>query len=149
MSLGENIKQARNAKNMTQAQIAEALSVSPQAVSKWETSETYPDGSMLVPLANLLGISLDTLFDNKMEMCAALPDVAERIGALIKATPYPDCMDLARELCWQIERGLFGFGCSGKYTPGDLEKYLGLSSFICNEKTFLFSIRAICLTINF
>ena len=36
MSLGENIKQARNAKNMTQAQLAEALSVSPQAVSKWE-----------------------------------------------------------------------------------------------------------------
>ena len=76
MSLGENIKQARNAKNMTQAQLAEALRVSPQAVSKWETSETYPDGSILVPLANLLGVSLDTLFDNKMETCAALPDVA-------------------------------------------------------------------------
>lgn len=136
MSLGENIKQARNAKNMTQAQLAEALRVSPQAVSKWETSETYPDGSILVPLANLLGVSLDTLFDNKMETCAALPDVAERIGALIKATPYPDRMDLARELCWQIERGLFRFGCSGKYTPGDLEKYRGLSSFICNDHGF-------------
>lgn len=125
MSLGENIKQARNAKTMTQAQLAEALRVSPQAVSKWETSETYPDGSMLVPLANLLGISLDTLFDNKMETCAALPDVAERIGALIKATPYPDRMDLARELCWQIERGLFRFGCSGKYTPATLKNTAG------------------------
>lgn len=121
MSLGENIKQARNAKNMTQAQLAEALSVSPQAVSKWETSETYPDGSMLVPLANLLGVSLDTLFDNKMEPRTALPDVAERIGALINSTPSPDCMDLARELCWQIERSLFRFGKPGKYHPGDLK----------------------------
>lgn len=126
MSLGENIKQARNAKNMTQAQLAEALSVSPQAVSKWETSETYPDGSMLVPLANLLGVSLDTLFDNKMEPRTALPDVAERIGALINSTPSPDCMDLARELCWQIERSLFRFGKPGKYHPGDLKKYRGV-----------------------
>ena len=136
MSLGENIKQARNAKNMTQAQLAEALSVSPQAVSKWETSETYPDGSMLVPLANLLGVSLDTLFDNKMEPCAALPDVAERIGALINATPYPNCMNLARELCWQIERSSLRFGKPGKYHPGDLEKYRGLSSFIRNDYGF-------------
>lgn len=136
MSLGENIKQARNAKNMTQAQLAEALSVSPQAVSKWETSETYPDGSMLVPLANLLGVSLDTLFDNKMEPRTALPDVAERIGALINSTPSPDCMDLARELCWQIERSLFRFGKPGKYHPGDLKKYRGVSSFIRNDYGF-------------
>ena len=62
MSLGENIKRARNAKNMTQAQLAEALSVSPQAVSKWERAVCCPDISLLPALADTFGISIDLLF---------------------------------------------------------------------------------------
>jgi transcriptional regulator with XRE-family HTH domain len=50
---------------MTQEQLANLLGVSSQAVSKWETSETYPDGSILVLLANTLEVSLDRLFGNQ------------------------------------------------------------------------------------
>ena len=52
MSLSANIKRLRLEKNLTQEQLATKLGVSAQAVSKWETSETYPDGALLVPLAN-------------------------------------------------------------------------------------------------
>ena len=58
MSLSENIKKARLERQMTQEQLAEKLGISPQAVSKWETSETYPDGALLVPLSNVLGVCI-------------------------------------------------------------------------------------------
>ena len=64
MSLSANIKKLRLEKNLTQEQIATKLGVSAQAVSKWETSETYPDGALLIPLANELEVSLDELFGN-------------------------------------------------------------------------------------
>ena len=53
MSLSGNIRRLRLEKNLTQEQLAAKLGVSAQAVSKWETSETYPDGALLVPLALL------------------------------------------------------------------------------------------------
>ena len=64
MSLSANIKRLRLEKDMTQEQLATKLGVSAQAVSKWETSETYPDGALLVPICNALGTSLDILFGN-------------------------------------------------------------------------------------
>ena len=60
--LGENIRRLRKERRMTQRQLAWHLQVSVQAVSKWETGQTYPDLSMLLPLARLFAVSLDTLF---------------------------------------------------------------------------------------
>ena len=65
MSLARNIRKFRLERNMTQEQLASILGVSAQAVSKWETSETYPDGGLLVSIAGALDVSLDVLFDNK------------------------------------------------------------------------------------
>ena len=64
MKLSENIKKFRLRKKLTQEELANLLGVSAQAVSKWETSETYPDGSLLLPIANALDTSLDALFGN-------------------------------------------------------------------------------------
>ncbi|MBE6652722.1 MAG: helix-turn-helix transcriptional regulator [Ruminococcaceae bacterium] len=67
MNLGNNIKQLRQQKNMTQEQIAEKLGVTYQAVSKWETNANTPDISLLPAIASLLGVSIDALFaDNLM-----------------------------------------------------------------------------------
>lgn len=62
MSLGHQIKEARAARSLTQEALAERLGVVPQTVSKWERDESQPDAALLVPLADALGISLDTLF---------------------------------------------------------------------------------------
>ncbi|MBQ8717786.1 MAG: helix-turn-helix transcriptional regulator [Clostridia bacterium] len=50
---------------MTQRQLAYALRVSVQAVSKWERSESYPDLTLLVPIAELFDVTLDELFGRK------------------------------------------------------------------------------------
>jgi len=61
MKIGGKIIGLRKAKKMTQEQLAELLGVSAPAVSKWETDSSYPDITMLCPLARALGTNVDTL----------------------------------------------------------------------------------------
>lgn len=61
ITVGSNIKRLRTEKGITQEQLADAMNVSCAAVSKWERSETYPDITMLQPLAFYFGVSLDAL----------------------------------------------------------------------------------------
>ena len=61
MNIGTNIKRLRLAKRMTQEQLASMLGVSTAAVSKWEAQNTYPDITLLFPLARLFGVSVDEL----------------------------------------------------------------------------------------
>ena len=61
ITIGTNIKRLRSDKGITQEQLAEAMNVTCAAVSKWERSESYPDISMLQPLAFYFGVSLDEL----------------------------------------------------------------------------------------
>ena len=66
MNIGTNIKQLRQQKNLTQEQVAEALGVSYQAVSKWENNANTPDITLLPEIANLFGISIDALFSDNI-----------------------------------------------------------------------------------
>lgn len=61
MSFGQTIKHLRREANMTQEQLADILSISPQAVSRWETEAAMPDISLLPPLANLFNVTTDLL----------------------------------------------------------------------------------------
>lgn len=61
MSFGKTIKKLRHDADMTQEKLAELLSISPQAVSRWETDIAMPDISLLPPLANLFGVTTDYL----------------------------------------------------------------------------------------
>lgn len=61
MRLGERIYRLRTEKGMSQGDLAEALSVSRQSVSKWETDGATPDLDKLIKLSQLFGISLDEL----------------------------------------------------------------------------------------
>ena len=60
-SLGEAIRAHRMERNMTQEFVAEALGVSRQAVSKWETGTADPSTSNLIALAKLLGVPAEEL----------------------------------------------------------------------------------------
>ncbi len=62
MSFAENLKQARKDKGMSQEELAEMLSVSRQAVGKWEAGQGYPEAEKLIELARKLSLSLDWLF---------------------------------------------------------------------------------------
>ncbi len=59
--LAGRIRLQREKRGLKQLDIAHALQVSPQAVSKWERGENAPDIILLVPLAKLLGVSVDWL----------------------------------------------------------------------------------------
>ncbi len=61
MTIGESIRYYRKKLNLTQAQLAERLNVTRQAVSRWESGTGLPDLSMAVPLARALGITTDEL----------------------------------------------------------------------------------------
>jgi transcriptional regulator with XRE-family HTH domain len=60
-SIGTRIAEARKRKGLTQDQLAEAMGVSPQAVSKWENDISCPDITLLPQLADYFGISVDDL----------------------------------------------------------------------------------------
>ena len=61
LSFGQRLKLIRKESRITQAELAEKLMVSVQAVSKWECDNTMPDVSQLVPLAAILGVTTDCL----------------------------------------------------------------------------------------
>ncbi len=55
---GATIKRLREAKGITQTQLAEQIGVSGKAVSKWETAKGLPDITLIEPLAKVLGVSV-------------------------------------------------------------------------------------------
>ena len=63
MSFGNIIKKLRSDRNMTQEQLAEVLSISAQAVSRWETNIALPDISLLPILANFFDVTTDFLLE--------------------------------------------------------------------------------------
>lgn len=61
MGLGERICKLRTEKNMSQGDLADALEVSRQSISKWETNGSVPELDKLVKLSEIFGVSLDEL----------------------------------------------------------------------------------------
>ena len=70
MNIGNKIKELRKKRGITQEQLANAVGISFQAVSKWENNIALPDITLMPLLANYFGVSTDELFDfslSKME----------------------------------------------------------------------------------
>ncbi len=65
MNIGDVIKYRRQKRNMTQAELAELLHVTPQAVSRWEMGISYPDIAMLPLISEGLFVSSDELLGIK------------------------------------------------------------------------------------
>lgn len=61
MQIGPRIQTLRRSRGWTQEQLAQALKVSRQAVSKWEAGQAMPDGANLVALSRAFGVSMDSL----------------------------------------------------------------------------------------
>ena len=60
--ISQKIKHSRRQHALTQADFAQLLGVSPQAISKWERCECYPDITLLPDLAALLSCSVNDFF---------------------------------------------------------------------------------------
>ena len=62
---GTTIRQLRESRQLTQAELAERIGVSSKTVSKWETGKGLPDITLLQPLAQALGISVIELMNGE------------------------------------------------------------------------------------
>lgn len=60
-AIGQFIKTMRKSKKITQKELAEKLSISSQAVSRWENGDALPDTMLLLDLAEILGVSVDLI----------------------------------------------------------------------------------------
>ena len=62
--IGSKIAEARKRKNISQAQLAQHLFISAQAVGKWERGESFPDIITFNRLAEILGVDLNYFSEN-------------------------------------------------------------------------------------
>ena len=69
VNLGEKIRELRKRDGRKQEDLAKALGVTPQAVSRWEGNGGYPDMGMIPAIANFFHVTIDELFgyDNDRE----------------------------------------------------------------------------------
>ncbi|WP_342084343.1 pentapeptide repeat-containing protein [Dyadobacter sp. OTU695] len=79
--IGEKIAKARKDKSMSQAQLAQQIFISPQAVGKWERGESMPDITTFDRLAEILGVDLNYFSEN------APLAAAEIAGTAVSARP--------------------------------------------------------------
>ncbi|MCM1223956.1 MAG: helix-turn-helix domain-containing protein [Lachnospiraceae bacterium] len=63
----------RKEKNLTQSELAEKLGITNKAVSKWETGEAMPDTAQLLPLAEILDVSVDELLHGERKIAEEQP----------------------------------------------------------------------------
>ena len=88
MKLGEKLQQLRKQSGLSQEQLAAQLTVSRQAVSKWELEETMPDTENVVQLSRLFGVSCDYLLRDEVdEQGAALPALPPQAEPVPSAVP--------------------------------------------------------------
>ena len=83
-----NLKKLRQKKGLTQEQVADALHITPQAVSKWENGVANPDLSLIVPLSKLLSVTTDALL--KPDGCVNEARKQELINALRSVTNWTE-----------------------------------------------------------
>ena len=67
MKFGENLQKLRKENKMSQEQLAEKLNVSRQAVSKWESNQSYPETDKIIAIAKIFNCSMDELVNSPLE----------------------------------------------------------------------------------
>lgn len=96
VAFANNVKKFRADRGFTQGDLAVLLSVSPQAVSRWENSQAYPDIETLPLLAQCLGVSIDDLMGtgklNKRK-------TKEELGRRLAFRTDDSAAELENELC--------------------------------------------------
>ncbi len=96
LKLAENIRHFRKEKKLTQEQLAEVLGVTVGAVSKWESSSTTPELTMLVELAGYFGTSVDVLLGYQLES-HSLPQMLEEMKELREKRNYEEAIRIGEE----------------------------------------------------
>lgn len=89
MSIGERITELRKVQNISQGQLASALGISRQAVSKWENDLTVPDAMNLIHLADLLDTDIEFLATGRRNYGRRPPVVIKTTETVEKVIEKP------------------------------------------------------------
>ncbi len=123
LKLGNKIRELRLRNGRTQEALANAVGVTAQAISRWESGGGYPDMELIPSIANYFGVSIDVLFGYESEREQKLDALLETIKEKNKQNNgknvcVDECIFLARD-------GLCEF-------PGNERLMLCLASLLCN-----------------
>lgn len=143
--LGDRIREQRVKQRLKQQDIANALMLSAQAVSKWERGENAPDISVLPALAKLLGVSIDWLLTGPQQptdsfeatiMCTSINQFAERSAKMASQ----HVATWVNGLFFTLTEAALQFGCVPIKYVGD--GFLGFFSGIDHTQRALKAARA-------
>lgn len=93
MSIGERIADLRKGLNLSQGQLADALEISRQAVSKWENDQACPDTLNLIRMADLLNTDVEYLATGRISVpqkeyvTVKVPEIQEKIVEKVVEKP--------------------------------------------------------------
>ncbi len=102
LNLGTKIRELRRRDGRTQETLAEALGVTPQAVSRWESGGSYPDMEIMPSIANYFGVTIDALFGYHNDREIKIDAIIRKIEAFEIRTRGDDewveeCLSILRE----------------------------------------------------
>lgn len=111
-TIGNYISELRKIKGVTQEELAKAVGVSTQAVSKWECGG-MPDTELLPRIADYFCVSIDRLFGRSVNDYG---DLKTELAKTINETPIKDRFLMMLDYCWAMQQGFF-YSIEEKLTP--------------------------------
>ena len=97
IEIGNKIRQLRQRDGRKQEDLANALGVTNQAVSRWEASGGYPDMEMIPAIANYFNVSIDELFGYSSDRQAKLQSILVRAEkAINEQGDMTECVEMLR-----------------------------------------------------
>lgn len=102
ISIGEKIRELRRRDGRTQESLADALGITAQAVSRWESGGSYPDMEIIPAVANYFGITIDELFGYQNDRERKIDAIIAKVDSYnIKARSddewVDECLTILRE----------------------------------------------------
>ncbi|WMJ79776.1 helix-turn-helix domain-containing protein [Clostridium sp. MB40-C1] len=102
MRISEVIRNYRKKENLTQEQVANYLNISAPAVNKWENGISYPDITLLAPLARILKIDVNTLLAFNEELTdAEVKNLTKEVGEMASKEGFQKAFEKASDLIKQ------------------------------------------------
>ena len=134
------LKDLRKEKKVTQEQLAQALGVSPQAVSKWENS-SYPEGDLLPAIADFFSVSIDYLYgrsdkDKSIEekvFEAVYDSAVKEFEETHRSDEHYETADLMRRIRWAMQTSLWVNNKTYKAPGRDIKEHPKMASVVLDD----------------
>lgn len=123
IKIHEQIAFLRKQKGLTQEDLAGALGVTNQAVSKWESAQCCPDITLLPDIANIFGVSIDELMGYRTT--ESFENIYLKLKSLFESTPAEDVFGKAYRLSILLHEAACTKGYK-TYVPWNTDRNLGL-----------------------